>query len=467
MQGNSRSIGSRALMTTQYTDVQCRSSHNQESPDRGKLIVMTSVIPPPVVQQGRCPRCGYNLQGLIDSWKDQCPLDGLCSECGLAFEFVNICRPGRLTPPWCLEYFGGPRALFGTTWRLCAPWVFWRSLQMWHPPHLARIAMFAVVVSALMALLTYGGVQTSAAAVVYWRVDAALTASNQRARLGQPALAQYWRNLVSTHDAIERGEEVTPLERDYLQQVIDNLHAHQLAPIVDQYQRGEIDEDALRRNERETLGHILSAFEKFTPSTLDMTMFAAVMEAIQRPLSVESSGRINPGGRQYIAPKDLHDALTVADPLNPGIVPFRSSSLRQTMLEAGVVPFLGTFLVNAIMPLTLLLLVQTRRTKRLHWKHLLRATPYASAAILLLCLLWIIVCHAVALVMNGVPVRNSVHILLNVGALGLWLFVWWYCVLRNYARMPHSLLVTLVNLGLAVLVVVVVSTLALTYGLRA
>src|SRR5690606_33890766 len=148
-------------------------------------------------------------------------------------------------------------------------------------------------------LLTYVGVQTSAAAVVYWRVDGVLTASNQRARLGQPALAQYWRKLVATYDAIERGEDVTVLERASLQDVLDSLHAHRLAPIVDQYQRGEIDEDALRRNERETLQQILSAFETFTPSTLDMTMFAAVMEAIRRPLSVESSGRIDPGGRQY------------------------------------------------------------------------------------------------------------------------------------------------------------------------
>ncbi len=38
----------------------------------------------------QCPRCGYDLRGAVQSWRDACPLDGRCTECGLGFEWADL-----------------------------------------------------------------------------------------------------------------------------------------------------------------------------------------------------------------------------------------------------------------------------------------------------------------------------------------------------------------------------------------
>lgn len=30
----------------------------------------------------KCPKCQYDLSGVVSSWKTACPLEGVCSECG-------------------------------------------------------------------------------------------------------------------------------------------------------------------------------------------------------------------------------------------------------------------------------------------------------------------------------------------------------------------------------------------------
>src|SRR5262245_20022741 len=51
-----------------------------------------------------CPRCGYDLAGTLALWRDSCPLDGACPECGLAFRWSDVLVPLRLMPRWLLEH---------------------------------------------------------------------------------------------------------------------------------------------------------------------------------------------------------------------------------------------------------------------------------------------------------------------------------------------------------------------------
>lgn len=90
-----------------------------------------------------CPRCGYDLQGQVDTWRvplasqadvvrfesgavleselgAKCPVEGTCSECGLTFEWKFVFRPELAGPAWFVETrrVGRFRAWLGTLRRL-------------------------------------------------------------------------------------------------------------------------------------------------------------------------------------------------------------------------------------------------------------------------------------------------------------------------------------------------------------
>lgn len=72
-----------------------------------------------------CPRCGYDLSGLVASWTDECPLRERCSECGQEFESARVMRPERYQVRWLFEH--APDKSFG----LGRAWMTWRRL--WRP----------------------------------------------------------------------------------------------------------------------------------------------------------------------------------------------------------------------------------------------------------------------------------------------------------------------------------------------
>src|SRR6185295_18404627 len=51
-----------------------------------------------------CPRCGYDLSGAVATWSLSCPITGVCSECGLAFDWRNILDPKNRDVPWLYEH---------------------------------------------------------------------------------------------------------------------------------------------------------------------------------------------------------------------------------------------------------------------------------------------------------------------------------------------------------------------------
>ena len=84
----------------------------------------------------RCPRCGYDLRGLVATWADRCPLEGVCSECGLNLRWAEVLLPEKFEPRWCVEF--APRgwsicpACARTVLRSLRPRTFWRRMKMSH-----------------------------------------------------------------------------------------------------------------------------------------------------------------------------------------------------------------------------------------------------------------------------------------------------------------------------------------------
>jgi hypothetical protein len=103
-----------------------------------------------------CPRCGYDVSGVVPTWAEQCPIHGTCSECGLAFEWVDIFRPERVYPAWSFEHANRRRirALVGTVYRAMRPGLMWRNMPLSAPVRPGRLVALAV----MMLTIAHGAV---------------------------------------------------------------------------------------------------------------------------------------------------------------------------------------------------------------------------------------------------------------------------------------------------------------------
>jgi len=97
----------------------------------------------------RCPRCGYDLRGVMSLWQESCPLIGKCSECGLDYEWSFVFHPEKYEPEWCVEYVNNSRKLFlayfSTVFFLFMPWYFWRRIRMEFPRRFRKIIQLFVL----------------------------------------------------------------------------------------------------------------------------------------------------------------------------------------------------------------------------------------------------------------------------------------------------------------------------------
>ncbi|MEL7473321.1 MAG: hypothetical protein AAGK04_08390 [Planctomycetota bacterium] len=81
-----------------------------------------------------CPRCGYDLSGEIERWRDACPLEGVCSECGLTLQWREVLRDRLVRPRGFYE--AATKRGTKSRWRwvtlawALAPSVFWRRVGM-------------------------------------------------------------------------------------------------------------------------------------------------------------------------------------------------------------------------------------------------------------------------------------------------------------------------------------------------
>lgn len=86
------------------------------------------------------------MSGVVDAWEGECPVEGVCSECGFRFRWRDVVGPLRDVPRWFFELAPLRRvwAFPSTCVRTLAPWRFWRGVKLTHPVRAWRLAMFVV-----------------------------------------------------------------------------------------------------------------------------------------------------------------------------------------------------------------------------------------------------------------------------------------------------------------------------------
>lgn len=104
-----------------------------------------------------CPRCGYDLGGVVASWTEACPVGGICSECGLGFEWREVLNPRHTYAKWSFEHTGGvsARRMLTTFAVSLLPRRFWSAVRMEHAIVWRRLAVY-VGGSLLLSYLALG-----------------------------------------------------------------------------------------------------------------------------------------------------------------------------------------------------------------------------------------------------------------------------------------------------------------------
>ncbi|MCA9274922.1 MAG: hypothetical protein KDA29_02755 [Phycisphaerales bacterium] len=99
-----------------------------------------------------CPKCGYDQSGEIATWESQCPVHGVCSECGIRFQWIEVFRPAMHDLPWYAEHGRSIRSRLwrtpGTLRRLILPHQFWAQLGV-----TKRISVWGLCVWLLLIML--------------------------------------------------------------------------------------------------------------------------------------------------------------------------------------------------------------------------------------------------------------------------------------------------------------------------
>lgn len=93
----------------------------------------------------RCPRCGYELRGVVESWHETCPMRSTCSECGYDIDWSRYFRGRATAPRWNIEFAPhawSPKPFLRTLITQFRPRRMWRTLCLEHPVQPGRLAMY-------------------------------------------------------------------------------------------------------------------------------------------------------------------------------------------------------------------------------------------------------------------------------------------------------------------------------------
>lgn len=103
--------------------------------------------------RAECPRCGYDLSGVVESWKESCPVEGVCSECGLGVEWSRIMNE-PVPPKWFVEGGTGVSMLraSATLLMLFRPIAFWRGVRLEYALRLRLVFLMLLAVFAAVSV---------------------------------------------------------------------------------------------------------------------------------------------------------------------------------------------------------------------------------------------------------------------------------------------------------------------------
>jgi hypothetical protein len=126
-----------------------------------------------------CPRCGYDLGGAIAAWQRNepacCPLEGVCSECGLVFLWRDVLRPEFAIRLQLLDSAPsvGPMVVLRTAACVAWPPALWRRVRMTDGLRWRRLLAFSILTAAVAAVLA--GLLLAGMREGVRRLDAAVT----------------------------------------------------------------------------------------------------------------------------------------------------------------------------------------------------------------------------------------------------------------------------------------------------
>jgi hypothetical protein len=388
--------------------------------------------------KAECPRCGYDLRGVMPTWIESCPREGTCAECGLTYRWAEVLHPEKFEPTWCVEFAKGrrsfARASLGTFMRSFWPWGFWSRVKMAHGVKFRRLFAYAIILIAIM-LMPYIVGQASLAGYVRYRLRRQLS-------------------FVPAADAqaLVRAEyELANLEA--------NFHKVSLWRLW-QY--------TMRMRGQQAWVNDLRKSSQSPPPQIDHSYLAAMIEAVFLPWSSTSRGTITKASgfvSGYPAPNDL---LNQADILGAMAVVPRvavggfitrprwfgmadaADALRSTIAALASV----TGVVFAV-PFALVFLPISRRRSKVRWRHIGRARVYGlfipTTAVALCSILMFVA------ITNGrfdwAGAATAVALLLP-SALG---FAWWWAAISRYLRISHGFLVALLLTTLSSLLVAAIA----------
>ena len=336
----------------------------------------------------RCPRCGYDLRGAIETWQEACPLRGTCTECGLSIHWAEVLVPEKFEPPWCVEYVK-PLRRFGWAWaqtvaRSGRPFRFWSTLKMSMPTRRARLMAYVIL---LLLPILFAGI--SIQTVVAIRV----------------------RNLVQQQMQAQRAQALGRVSM--LQGMLkgDNLPAeHRLA-----------------------VQQALAATTLAPSWSINHSYGAAVAEAVLLPWRSSSWGTITSSGiaTGYVAPRDLYATLSSQTVRRRSAWRMEHAVLTLSCFGVGM-------WIAISMPLAFVLLPISRRRAKVRWGHLARVACYGLVipAAIITCMLG---CVAVGYAFAGWQTRLD-RVAHAVGRFGMVLgvIVWWAAAIRCYLHIPHG-----------------------------
>lgn len=356
----------------------------------------------------RCPRCGYDQRGVVATWKDSCPLEGVCSECGLQYRWAEILRPEKFEPRWCVEFVprsrGFPAACVKTFLRSFWPWGFWRRIRMSHEIRPRRLAIYAALLFLLPAVFTYVIGQSTVAICLRWQIGSDI--AQQRSII--PGEIQFLRELQQS----DRWEELSDRRQV---NVLLQLQNYQAAAN--------------------------------NPPAVNHSYVAAVIDAVLRPMSKRTSGRIREirATIVYPPPATIHQRLA-------------GRTGGRNMLEYGAVRlyalarFLAWWMIAyLLLPLCFVCLPVSRRRAKVRWRHLARIALYGlfiPATIIFADLLCIMLAPLSAATGNAAgPLIYFLTGYLTMAAV----VVWWAAAIGRFLRMPHAWWVAILLSAIAAL----------------
>ncbi|MCH8823149.1 MAG: hypothetical protein IH984_06530 [Planctomycetes bacterium] len=379
----------------------------------------------PITLTAKCPRCGYDLRGAIDTWREQCPLLGICTECGLEVKWAEVLHPEKFEPQWCIEFApSGKRILIscGKTFiRSFWPFRFWSMLKMSLDIRWKRLALYMAVL-VLPILIGYVCVQSATAI----RVRSYL---QEQFDLAQVSIQRQ----IASFGAV--GQRIKQTYKDNYQQRLTMLQSLQDQTNPDEDTLSLIEETKLWIEAVDEQGLDAWAQQKVqvqaqrlqqsnATMSIDQSYIAAIAEAVFMPWSNTSFGSISAGAVTQPYPPPLKLRLYLQN--DYGDIP---KTLVFTLLG---------FWTCLLFPLTFIFLPISRKRAKVRWGHVLRVTCYSvfiPSTVICIALL----SASLGFLLSGISdlCLGMAHFSERYFMLPM-LIIWWAVAIKRYMFIAHG-----------------------------